>query len=82
MPLRNHYYNSDYHPSKIVRAYRKTRVWLTEHFVLADQRIANIYSASLLVTVFIAFWFVNWFFTFSGGPNAGLDVDQTQKKKE
>lgn len=82
MTLRNHYYNTKYHPSKIVRAYRKTRNWLTEQFVFAEHRISNIYSASLMLTFFIAFWYVNWFFTFSGGPNAGLDVDQTQKKKE
>lgn len=81
MPLRNHYYNKQYHPSKIVRAYRNTRNWLTEQFVFSDRRIDNMYSTWILVVLFFAFCYVNWLFTLSGGPNAGLDVDQIQKKK-
>lgn len=82
MALRNHYYNREHHPSKLVRAYRKTRNWLTEHFVFSEQRIENIYSAYILVILFVALCYINWFYTISGGPNAGLDVDQTQKKKK
>lgn len=82
MPSRNYYYNTEHHPSKIVRGYRKTRNWLTEHFVFSDRRISNMYSAYIMLIFFSAFFWVLWYFDLSGGPNAGLDVDRTQKKKE
>lgn len=83
--IRNHYRNHQYHPSRIVRAYRKTRTWFTEHFVLAERPFENAYSFSFLLSTGILFIFVSYLNLQLGGGSGGLDVDKTQqneKKKE
>lgn len=74
--IRHHYRNTDYHPSKIVRAYRMTRTWLTDHFIIADNRIENIYSFSMLVTTAILLLLACWLNLQEGGEAGGYDVNR------
>lgn len=64
-----------------MRAYRQTRTWLTEHFVLAEHRLANMYSASILLTLVIAIiwvFYLDFVIDFLGGH----DIDRTEKKTD
>lgn len=74
--IRHHYRNYEYHPSPIIRAYRRTRTWLTDHFVLAENRFENIYSFTFLVTVAILLMLVGWLDLQVGGESGGLDVNR------
>lgn len=74
--IRHHYRNYEYHPSRIVRAYRKTRTWLTDHFVLAENRFENIYSFAFLATIGILMIFVGWLNLQLGGEAGGFDVNR------
>lgn len=76
--IRQYYRNTDYHPSKIVRAYRMTRTWLTDHFVIGERRFENIYSGSFIV-VFAIFFIIILYVNIEVG-NEGLDVDRTNIK--
>lgn len=78
--VRHHYRNTDYHPSKIVRAYRMTRTWLTDHFVIADNRMENLYSFTMLATTAILFVFAGWLNLQEGGEAGGYDVNKIKPK--
>lgn len=80
--IRHHYRNYEHHPWRIVRAYRKTRTWLTDHFVISEKRFENIYSFSFLVTVVIAFFITTTLNLQLGGEAGGLDVDRTNTTKK
>lgn len=74
--IRHHYRNTDYHPSKVVRAYRMTRTWLTDHFIIADNRIENIYSFTMLLTTALLFVFVGWLNLQLGGEAGDFDTNK------
>lgn len=74
--VRHHYRNYEYHPSKIVRAYRMTRTWLTEHFVIAEKRMENIYSFLILLFTAILFIFVCTLNLQLGGEAGDFDVNK------
>lgn len=74
--IRHYYRNYEHHPSRIVRAYRKTRTWLTEHFVIAEKRMENIYSFLMLLTTAVLFVFVGWLNLQEGGEAGGLDTNK------
>lgn len=79
--IRNHYRNTDYHPSIIVRAYRKIRTWLTDHFVIAEHRLENIYSISIIITfAFLGILFL--YLDYHGGAAGGLDDIKIDKKQK
>lgn len=82
MTIRHHYRNYEHHPWRVVRAYRITRTWLTEHFVISDRRFENIYSFSFLVCVVIALFISACLNLQLGGEAGGLDIDRTQTVKE
>lgn len=77
--IRHHYRNYNYHPSRIVRAYRMTRTWLTDHFVIAEKRMENIYSFMMLLTTAVLLVFVGWLNLQEGGEAGGFDVDRLKK---
>lgn len=77
--IRHHYRNYNYHPSRIVRAYRMTRTWLTDHFVIAEKRFENIYSFLMLLTTAILFIVITMLNLQVGGEAGGLDVDHLNK---
>lgn len=78
--IRHHYRNTDYHPSRIVRAYRVTRTWLTDHFVIADNRMENIYSFSMLLTTAILLIVACWLNLQVGGESGGFDTNKLTPK--
>lgn len=78
--IRHHYRNTDYHPSRIVRAYRITRTWLTDHFVIADNRLENIYSFSMLLTTAILFVVAAWLNLQVGGEAGDFDTNKLKPK--
>lgn len=80
--INQYYRNYEHHPWRIVRAYRKTRNWLTDHFVLSDQRFENIYSFSFLVVVGIALIITCYLNLQMGGAEGGYDVDKTQSNRK
>lgn len=80
--IRHYYRNYDYHPNRLVRAYRMTRTWLTDHFVIADNRFENIYSFTFLVTVLVAFIFVSWLNLHVGGEAGDFDKNKLPPKEE
>lgn len=79
--IRHYYRNYQDHPSRIVRAYRKTRTWLTDHFVIADRRFENIYSFTFFVTICILGIVSAYLNLQLGGDAVGYDVDKIQKYK-
>lgn len=78
--IRHHYRNYEYHPNRIVRAYRQTRTWLTDHFVLAENRFENIYSFSFLVTFGVLLCFVGWLNLQVGGEAGDFDTNKLPPK--
>lgn len=79
--IRYYYRNYEHHPSRIVRAYRQTRTWLTDHFYIADRRFENIYSFTFLVTFGVVGIITVYLNLGLGGESGGYDVDRTQKPK-
>lgn len=59
--------------------YRKTRTWLTDHFLISDRRIENIYSFSFLAMIAIATIYIIYFDWIGG--TTGLDHDVNKVKK-
>lgn len=59
-----------------MRAYRKTRTWLTDHFVIAEKRMENIYSFFMLLTTAVLFVLVTWLNLQEGGESGGLDTNK------
>lgn len=80
--IRHYYRNYEHHPSRIVRAYRQTRTWLTDHFNFADRVFENIYSFTFLVTIIILGIWSAYLNLQVGGETGGLDVDRTQKPND
>lgn len=79
--VRHHYRNNEYHPSRIVRAYRMTRTWLTEHFVIAEKRMENIYSFLMLLTTAVLIIFVGWLNLQPGGEAGNFDANKLEAVK-
>lgn len=77
--IRQYYRNYEYHPSRIVRAYRITRTWLTDHFVIAEKRMENIYSFLILLTTAVLFIFVGLLNLQVGGEAGGFDVNKLEQ---
>lgn len=80
--IRHHYRNHEYHPNRIVRAYRITRTWLTDHFVIAENRFENVYSFTFLVTIAILFFLVSYLNLQMGGEAGGLDANRIPQSKQ
>lgn len=66
-----------------------TRTWLTDHFVIADNRIENLYSFMMLFTAAFLLVFVGWLNLQVGGEagdydtnklKASVDPNQNNKK--
>lgn len=80
--VRHHYRNYDYHPSRIVRAYRITRTWLTDHFVIAEKRLENIYSFLILLTTAVLLVIVARLNLQLGGEAGGFDINRLKTDNE
>lgn len=78
--IRHYYRNEKRHPSRIVRMYRRTRTWLTDHFIISDRRIENIYSFSLLAIIFIATVYIFFFDLFMKGASGQRYDDNSLEK--
>lgn len=78
--IRHHYRNYQHHPLRIVRAYRKTRTWLTDHFVIAENRFENIYSFTFLVIVGLACLLTMWVNPKLGGEAGDFDRNKLAPK--
>lgn len=76
MTIRHYYRNYEYHPSRIVRAYRITRTWLTDHFVIAEKRMENIYSFLMLLTTAVLLVYIGFLNLQVGGEAGGYDTNK------